>query len=158
MTNTHFTMPKVQVVVANAAMARFFTVESPTGELIELEQENNPEARMHEGDLMDDKRGRLYDRGSQGESLVSRSGVDETTDPKEVKIESFARELAERLDKERTQGKVERIYLAASPSFLGELRKHMSNQLKPLIVEEIAKDFTGKNTRELRKHLPEYLK
>lgn len=157
MTNTHFTMPKVQILVANAAVARFFTVESPTGELIELEGETNPEARMHEGDLTDDRRGRLYDRGSQGETLVSRSGVDET-DSKEVKIESFARELAETLDKERTQGKVERLYVAAAPSFLGELRKHTSNQLKPLIVKEIAKDFTSKNARELRKHLPEYLK
>lgn len=158
MTNTHFTMAKVQVVVANSAMARFFTVESPTGELIELKEETNPEARMHEGDLMDDRRGRLFDRGSRGENLVSRSGVDETTDPKEVRIESFARELVGKLDKDRTQGKVERIYLAAAPSFLGELRKHMSDQLKPLVVEEISKDFTGKNIRELRKHLPEYLK
>lgn len=159
MTNTHFTMPKVEIVVANSAVARFFTVESPTGELIELDEENNPEGRMHEEDLMDDRRGRLYDRGSPGsEGLVSRSGVDETTDPKDVKVESFARELAEKLDKQRTQGKLERLYLAAAPSFLGELRKHMSDQLKPLIVEEIAKDFTGKNARELRKHFPEYLK
>lgn len=158
MTNTHFTMPKVQIMVANAALARFFTVDSPTGELIELDSEANPEARLHEEALMDDRRGRQYDRGSQGESLVSRSGMDETTNPKSVKVEAFARELADKLDKERTREEVERLYLVASPAFLGELRKHMNDKLKPLVVEEIAKDFTGKNPRELRKHLPEYLK
>ena len=153
MTNTHFTMPKVQVLVASAGQARFFTLDSPTADLIELSSAINPEARMREEDLMDDRRGRYHDQGGAG-----RSAIDESTDPKDVTIQRFARELAHKLERERTQRRLERLYLVASPSFLGELRKHLSNHLKPLLAGEIAKDFTHLDSRELRKHLPERLK
>lgn len=153
MTNTHFTMPKVQVLVANGGQARFFTLESPAADLIELDSAINPEARMHEEDLMDDRRGRYHDQGGAG-----RSALDESTDPKDVTIQRFARKLAQRLERERTQGKLERLYLVASPPFLGELRKHLSNHLKPLLAKEIAKDFSHMDSKELRKHLPEHLK
>jgi protein required for attachment to host cells len=142
MTNTHFNMPKVQILVANAARARFFSVDSPTGELQELRDETNPEARMREEDLVTDRRGRYRDSGVEG-----RSALDLMTDPKEVAIQRFARELAQELDRERTQGEMDRLYLVASPAFLGELRKHLSTPLKALIVEEIAKDFDAMEKR-----------
>jgi protein required for attachment to host cells len=153
MTNTHFTMPKVQILVANSGQARFFSVDSPTGELHELGVDINPDARMRGEDLTSDRPGRFWDRSVHG-----RSAAEEPTDPKDVSIQRFARQLAHKLDLERTQGRLERLYLVASPPFLGELRKHLNGHLKPLIVEEIAKDFGHMAARDLRKHLPERLK
>lgn len=152
MTNTHFTMPKVQILVADSARARFFTVDSPTAELVELETYANPEARLREEALMDDRPGRRFDPGP------SRSAVEDRTDPKDVTIRRFARELAQKLDQDRNQGKLERLYLVAGPPFLGVLRKHLDNQVKPLIAEEIPKDLAHLEPRKLRKHLPELLK
>ncbi|MDQ2076466.1 host attachment protein [Marinimicrobium sp. ABcell2] len=153
MTNTHFTMPKVQILVANAGQARFFSVDSPTGDLHELGVDINPEARMRGEDLVSDRPGRFQDRSVNG-----RSAAEEPTDPKDVSIQRFARQLAQKLDLERTQGRLERLYLVASPPFLGELRKHLNGNLKPLIADEIAKDFGHMAARDLRKHLPERLK
>lgn len=151
MTNTHINIPKVRILVANAARARFFSVDSPTGELHELRTETNPEARMREEDLVADKRGRYRDSGE------GRSALDMVTDPKDVAIQRFARELVQELDRERTQGEMNRLYVVAAPAFLGELRKHLSAPLKTLIAEEIPKDFSSLDSRELRKHLPKRL-
>lgn len=153
MTNTHFTMPKVRVLVANASKARFFRVETPAGELIEMNAAANPQARLHERDLITDRRGRQRGPNGQGSGAV-----EESTDPKNVEISRFAVELSRQLDKERTSGNLERLYLVASPPFLGELRKHLSNEVKPLVAEEINKDLSPMPAKELRKHLPQYLK
>ncbi|WP_166261366.1 host attachment protein [Marinobacter salicampi] len=153
MSNPHFTMPKVRIMVADASKARFFSVDSPTGELIELETEANPEGRMHTGDLEADGPGEKYAPGS-----VSKGMVDEPTDAKDVEIQRFARELVEKLEKERARGEIEKLYVVAPPSFLGELRHAMKPSLKAIVAEEINKDLSRVGTRELRKHLPERLK
>lgn len=153
MTNPHFTMPKVQILVANAFQARFFTVDSPTGELQELAVDVNPEARLRSEELGSDRPGRLGDRSAHGTSTT-----EDSTDLKDVTIERFARRLSEKLELERTQGRLERLYLVSSPPFLGELRKHLNDNLKRLIADEIGKDFGQLAARDLRKQLPKRLK
>lgn len=153
MVSPHFTMPKVQILVANAAHARFFTVDSPTGDLQELSVDVNPDARLRTEDLGTDRPGRLADRSAHG-----RSAAEDSTDLKEVTIERFARQLSEKLDLERTQGRLERLYLVSSPPFLGELRKHLSDHVKRLVADEIGKDFGHMAARDLRKQLPKRLK
>jgi len=153
MVSPHFTMPKVQILVANAAQARFFTVDSPTGDLHELSVDVNPDARLRSEELGTDRPGRFVDRSAYG-----RSAAEEPSDLKDVTIERFARQLSEKLDLERTQGRLERLYLVSSPPFLGELRKHLNDKVKRLIVDEIGKDYGQLAARELRKQLPERLK
>ena len=146
-------MPKVRILVADASKARLFRVESPTGELIEVSSDVNPEARLHDNDLTTDKPGRAADSMNSG-----RSAMEDTTDPKEVESQKFARQLNDKLEKARNKGEIEKLYIAAPPRFLGELRKHFKPELKSLIVEEIGKDFSHLDAKNLRKHLPERLK
>lgn len=153
MTNPHFTMPNVRVVVADASKARFFRVDSPTGELIELSEDTNPEARMQQRELTSDKPGEQTSHAKD-----SRSVVDEATEPKDAEIQRFARSITDKLDKERTEGKLEKLYVVAPPRFLGELRQQMKPALRSLVVEEINKDLARMDARELRKQLPERLK
>ncbi|TDT43041.1 protein required for attachment to host cells [Halospina denitrificans] len=153
MNNPHFTMPKVRILVADASKARLFRVDSPTGELIELSSDVNPEARLHDSDLTTDKPGRAADSNYSG-----RSAMEDPTDPKEVEAQKFARELTDKLEKARNKGELEKLYIAAPPRFLGELRKHFKPELKSLVVEEIGKDFSHMDAKNLRKHLPERLK
>lgn len=153
MSNPHFTMPNVRVVVADASKARYFRVDSPTGELIELSQDANPEGRMYNRELISDSRGEQTSHARD-----SRSVVDESNDPKNVEIQRFARSIADKLDKERTQGSLEKLYVIAPPKFLGELRHHMKPALKSVVVEEINKDLANMEAHELRKQLPERLK
>lgn len=153
MNNPHFTMPKVRILVADASRARLFSVESPTADLKEVDTFLNPEGRLHDADLTTDRPGRQADSMNSG-----RSAMDEANDPKEVETQRFARELAESLDKTRNQDEMEKLYLAAPPKFMGELRKQMKSELKATVVEEIKKDLSQLNARELRKHFPERIK
>jgi len=153
MNNPHFRMPKVQILVADASRARVFTVESPKGELQELQTFVNPEGRLHARDLTTDRAGR-----QQTPMADSRSAMDETTEPKDVEAQRFARELAQSLEAERSKGNLEKLYLVAPPRFLGELRKHLSRDVSALIAGEIDKDLTYKDATKLRGHLPELLK
>ena len=153
MNNPHFTMPKVRILVADASKARFFKVESPMGELIELETAVNPKGRLHNGDIATDRPGR------QADSMdVGRSAMEEPTEPKDAELQKFARELAHKLESQRSSGEMEKLYLVAPPKFLGELRKHLKPEVRELIAEEIRKDVSQLGARDLRKHLPERLK
>jgi len=42
-------------------------------------------------------------------------------------------------------------------AFLGLLRKHRSNSVKPIIAEELSKNLTTLDATTIRSHLPEYL-
>lgn len=153
MTNPHFTMPKVRILVADASTARFFRVDSPTGELIELSTEENPEARTPQRKQTRDKPGEQTSHAKD-----SRSVVDTAAEPKNVETQRFARSLAEQLEKARATGKLERLYVVAPPAFLGEIRREMTPALKATLAEEINKDLTHLNNRDLRKQLPERIK
>lgn len=162
MTNPHFTMPKVRVLVADAAKARWFTVETPAGELIELETIAHPEARLHERhvetdniELTTDKQGRQRDHGI---GAHGRSEMGEGIDPKDAQIQHFAWELAQMMDKERAKGNLERLYLVAPPKFLGMIRQEMSHELKKTVAEEIDKDMSLLKPTEVRKKLPTHIK
>ena len=153
MNNPHFTMPKVRIVVADASRARIFTTDSPKGEFQEVDTLINPEARLHDGDLTTDRPGRQADSMNSG-----RSAMEEHSEPKEVEAQKFARELADNLEHTRSQGKLDKIYIAAPPKFLGELRKHLKPELKAIVAEEIGKDLSQMSARELRRHFPERIK
>jgi len=152
MNNPHFTMPKVRILVADASNARLFRVESPTGDLIEMDAQTNPEARMQERELTDDKPGEQTSHAKD-----SRSAVDSPADPKDNQIQRFAREITDKLEKTHKDGDLEKLYVVAPPRFLGDLRNQMSASLKAVVVEEINKDFSKLNARDLRQQLPERL-
>lgn len=161
MTNPHFTMPKVRVLVADGSKARWFQVDTPNGELDEISTLTHPQARQHEQDLTTeqkdlntDRAGRRSDYG-QGQ----RSALNEASrSPKESELNRFASDITKMLESERTQGNLERLYLVAPPSFLGVLRKHMDDDLKRLVAEEVQKDLVVRKPTEIREYLPTYLK
>jgi len=153
MNNPHFTMPRVRVLVADASKARLFRADSPTGDLIEVSTDVNPEARLHDGDLTTDRPGRQADSMNSG-----RSAMEESTTPKEAEEQKFAKQLAHKLEQARNSGELEKLFIAAPPHFLGELRKHLKPDLKSLVAQEISKDLSQLDAGSLRKHLPERLK
>ncbi|MBS3805645.1 MAG: host attachment protein [Oleiphilaceae bacterium] len=153
MTNPHFAMPQVRILVADASIAKLFRVDSPTGELIEIRTEENKEARLPGRKLTRDKPGEQTSHARD-----SRSQVDSAAEPKQNETHRFAQSIVEKLEEARTAGEIDKLYVIAPPGFLGELRQKMKPPLKSLLVEEINKDLTHLNARDLRKQLPERIK
>lgn len=144
-------MSKIWVVVADASRARIFTAEKPADSLTEIETLSNPEARLHEGDLVSDRAGRI----SSGEG--SRRGYGTGNAVKDETTNRFAAEVCKHLEKGRNSHAFGKLYVMAAPHFLGLLRKHQSDGLRGLISNEIANDLTTQSPDRIRAQLPEYL-
>lgn len=130
------------VVVANSAAARIFRVDEHHL-LQETENLEHNESRLHVRDLTNDLPGRTSDRYP----------LDSQTSPKDNEVQLFATELSHHLQSAHQQGHFARLYLAASPSFLGLLRPMLS-PLQSTIIEEVSKDLTKLRPEEIKKHFP----
>lgn len=149
-------MVVIWVLVADGARARLFRAQGARGGLVELETWVHPESRLQEQDLVTDAPGQDRDRGSlQG---GGRHGFNEHQSAHDREIESFAREIAQKLAAAHNEGSFGRLVLCAPPRFLGLLREFIPGGVRQLIRDEVAKDLTGiKDVRELRKRLPDSL-
>ena len=134
-------MSSTWIVVADASRARFFSAEKSAGPLFEMETLSNPEARLHEGDLVTDN------SGQKNGGFVAKT---ETTN-------RFANTICSHLESGRHSGAFHKLYILGSPHFLGMMRKHQSSSLRNLIREEIPKDLTTQSPERIRAQLPTYL-
>ena len=141
-------MSSIWIVVADAGRARLFSVEKAVGPLTEIETFTNPEARLHEGDLVADRGGRDANRSG------SSHGLGEGRSTKDDNAEQFASELCRHLEKRRNGLAFTKLYLVCAPAILGSIRKHLSSGLKTLIGDEIAKDLTTASPEQIRSLLP----
>ena len=124
------------IVVANSSQARIFRLES-NHTIVEIETFEHPESRQKEGDLVSSKPGRQFDRFGPG-----RHSMEQQTSPKTQEFVAFARQLSERFDLAIENEHLGKIYLAASPNFLGILRQNLSSLTLSIIAEEVDKDMT----------------
>lgn len=136
------------VVVANSAYAKIYKMEKNRS-LVELQVLEHPESRLHDSDLTSSRPGKASER----KGAVTRHSMEPTSSPQHLEFEVFARQLGHHLDAERMKGSFGQLYLMASPSFLGLLRKEMDNHTVALVAGEVNKDATGMSQEEIRAHL-----
>src|SRR3990167_1618558 len=125
-------MSHVWILVANASEAKIFQVnrlkflmgKEPLKFVIAFA---HPESRKKDLDLTSDKLGHYQSSRAGSGSFV------EPTDPKKYEAESFAREIAAKLDEARVANKFESLILVVSPRFLGMLKKHIHSPLEKRI-------------------------
>jgi protein required for attachment to host cells len=137
------------VVVADHVRARVFRADAPTAALDELQDLLHPDARLHEGDLVSDRSGRLdRGRGVGGSAAGSAQGA------KRHEGEAFARQLCEQLQEVVSRSRATRLYVVAEPGFLGLLRAAMDPALRQLLAAEVGKSLVTHPLAEIRAALP----
>ncbi|NEV62908.1 host attachment protein [Thiorhodococcus minor] len=139
------------ILVADNSRARFFIAEKAAGPLTEVSSMTFPEGRLHEGDLITDKGGRSQTPGA------GAHGVNGEDAHKQENADRFASLICEDLEVARKEGRFGKLYIVASPSLLGLLRKHQSSSLKQMIAAELDKNLTTQPPETIRKHLPDFL-
>lgn len=140
------------VVVADSVRARLFAASTPTSPLQEFDSLANPEARLHEHDLVEDSAGRRGTRPTQAKR--SAFGGDSA---KRHRAEEFAAKVCDRAGTLLRDQRAQRLYLVAEPEFLGLLRMRMDRSLQRCIAGEIAKSLAGKALDQIRAALPRAL-
>lgn len=143
-------MATIWVVAADSSRARIFSTTKPAAALDEVQTLTNPQARLHEGDL-------LTDRGGRGSSAAAVHNYSNGDTVKTQVANRFAAALCKHLEKGRHNNAFDKLYVLAAPQFLGLMRKHLSTGLKSLIGEEMATDLTLQPAERIRAHLPQYL-
>lgn len=135
------------IVVANSSHAKIFRLmKFPKIEV--LTTLDHPESRLHNQDLEGRKPGRNFQSGG-----TTRHAYQPETEPKEVEIEKFAKLLSDYICNAHQKKEFARLYLMASPSFLGLLRQHINGNAQKAIVGELAKDMTERTTDEIEQQL-----
>lgn len=144
-------MSKHWIVVADQSKARIFTVADPRGELLQLQQLDNPVGREPAQSLGSDRPGRSFDSGGQGRHAMGTS-----VEPKEQEAIRFAKQIGEQLRAASHAGECNSLLLVAGPHFLGLLRAELGS-LKDVRIAEIDKNLGQYDHHEIRSHLPERL-
>jgi protein required for attachment to host cells len=135
------------IIAADASRARVLQVADREHKLLEIEDLVNPEARLQDRDLQTDSEPRFNGRnGGPGSDRETKGAVEHS-------VEVFAREIGQYLEKARNQHRFDRLHLVAPPKFLGALRKELGKEVEKLVEQEVPKDLSWFNTRELERYL-----
>ena len=136
------------VLVADSSRATLFCAEKALSPLREIESFSHPACRAKTQDLISDR---------QGRNGTNMRNMDHDVEPKRQEAMVFAKKLSERLKRARHKGLFNKLYIAASPNFLGLLRNKLDMPTAQLVVEAVSKDLTQLDPNEIRKHLPDRL-
>jgi protein required for attachment to host cells len=149
-------MATTWIVSGDSSRARILQVTGPD-RLEEVESFDNPQGRMHNRDARTDAHPRYNGHGGVGKAGSAPTGGPandrEEITPAEQSAEAFSRRLADYLDKARVEHRFDRLYLVAPPKFLGFIRKEIGKEVGKLVREEIDKDFSSLNLRDLAKQI-----
>jgi protein required for attachment to host cells len=149
-------MANTWIVAADSSRARFLQVAG-RGQLVEIESILNPEGRMDDRELITDAHPRFSGHGGVGKPgarSTSGPGSDrQETSAQEHATDLFAKRVGSYLDKARTKHRYDELVIIAPPKFLGTLRKELGKEVEKLVADEVPKDLSWFNVRELERYL-----
>jgi protein required for attachment to host cells len=114
--------------------------------LAEVEDFVNPGGRTHDRELLQDAHPRFRGTAGPGSDRQETSATEHET-------EMFAKRLGDYLDKARTDHRFDRLHLVAPPKFLGQLRKELGAEVQKMVTEELPKDLSWLDARQLEARL-----
>jgi len=135
-------MTTTWIIAADSSRARILQVTDRDEHLDEIEDLLNPEGRVHDRELISDAHPRFHGAGGPGSDREEMSATEHAT-------ELFAKRVGEYLDKARSAHRYDRLHLVAPPKFLGQLRKELDKEVQKLVAEELPKDLSWLNAREI---------
>lgn len=145
-------MDKTWIITANAGRARLFSQEGNTAPLQEVTDMVNTEVRLRTVDTESDQIGQLSASKSKHSvgAPTQPSGYEPNQIPSEHQTEQFARSVAAFLLQGLQEHRYKKLVLAASPQFLGVLRKLLDPQVLAAVSLDLNKDYTQFDPRELQ--------
>jgi protein required for attachment to host cells len=141
-------MKTTWIITADASRARILQVADREHALTEVEDLVNPQGRMQNRDINSDAAGRF-----RGPDRPGGHASDDENHAVDHQAELFAKRVAEYLDAARNRQRFDRLYLVAAPKFLGQLRKQLGKETGKLVADELDKDLSWFNVRQLEEYV-----
>ncbi len=142
-------MPTTWIVAANSSRARIFEVRGAQDHLREIEDFVNPAGRAGDAEMRTDDLGRFHGRGEQHQASTGEPN----TEPVEHATELFSKQVSEFLDQARVEHRYDKLCLIAFPKFLGMMRQNLSKEVRKLVKDEVSKDISWQDTREIEDYV-----
>jgi len=139
------------VLVANSSSACLYENGGPGKGLRKVRWFDHAASRAKRAELVVDTVG----HGRSG--AVRGIGHERATDPRRHEADRFAEELVGELEHARRTRSFDRLVLAASPAFMGRLRRQLPAPLARSLVLSVEKDYTKAEPRRLRRTLEQNL-
>jgi protein required for attachment to host cells len=135
-------MTTTWIVAADESRARVLQVTDREQRFTEVENLTNPSARLQDRDIETDARGR-FPGGNTWEPQVGAV---------EHGNELFAKRVGDYLDQARQDNRYDQLVLVAPPKFLGTLRKELHKEVEKLVADELPKDLSWFNARDMERY------
>lgn len=148
-------MANTWIIAADASRARVLQVAGRE-RLVEIDDLLNPGGRLADREIISDAHPRFSGHGGVGKPgarSTSGPGSDrEETSAQEHETELFAKRVGAYLDKARNDHRYDQLVLVAPPRFLGMLRKELGKEVEKLIADQVPKDLSWFNARDLESY------
>ena len=131
------------VLITNSNTCKFYDYCKKSQQLKLLKEIKHPENLLKDIDLTSDKPGR-YRANDAGHGAFSQP-----TDPKEIKIDDFAREIAKVIDHDRNINAFAELIVISPPHMKGLLSHHFNKHVKEMITHNIEKEVLQLTEHEL---------
>ncbi|WP_158590459.1 host attachment protein [Noviherbaspirillum cavernae] len=142
-------MKTTWIVAADKSRARIFEVQGVQQNFREIEDFINPAGDMEQKDLLSDERGHFNGNGRAQQGSDAQPKVDAV----QHETELFSRQLSDYLDKARMEHRYDKLCLIAFPKFLGLMRQNLSKEAQKLVQDEMSKDISWFNARDVEDYI-----
>jgi len=142
-------MQKTWILTADGSRARIFEALGSDSKFREVDDFANPQGRLNNRELRTDASGRYSGKGQGHHGHTTLPQVDAV----EHETELFCKTLSEYLDKARTEHRYDKLCLIAPPKFMGLMRQTLSKEAQKLVAEEITKDISWFDARDVEEYL-----
>ncbi len=127
----------------NSNICRIYKYSKNPEQLTLLKEIKHPENKLRDIDLTSDKPGHYKSSGT------THGAYSQPSDPKEIKIDAFSREIAKELDHGRNTHAYKNLILIVPPHMNGLLSQHMNKHVHDLVAHNIEKDLIHMSDHEL---------
>lgn len=139
------------VLLLNSNTCRLYKLSTKPYQLTVIKEILHPASKLRDIELTSDKPGR-YKAADMAHGTFTQP-----TDPKEIQIEDFSREVAKALNHDRTIEAYNKLIVIAPPHMNGLLFQHLNKHVKELVTHNIKKDILHLTEPELIDFLHQHM-
>lgn len=123
------------VVNTDSNTCRIYRYSKNPTQITLIKEIKHPENKLKDIDLTSDKPGHYKS------SNAAHGAYSQPSDPKEIKIDAFSREIAKELDHGRTTHAYKNLIVIAPPHMNGLLFQHINKNVKDLVTHNLEKNL-----------------
>lgn len=143
----------IRVIVTDSNTCCIYNYQKDSSSLTLHKKLQHLENKLKTTELVSDSKGQYKTDGSAGHGSFTQP-----TDPKEIKIDRFAREISKELDAGRTRNEYDSLVLIAAPHIHGLINSHLNKHVKEQVTHAIQKDLLHLSSKELLSYLQDNTK